>query len=75
MKERLKQHIEDLKSEYEAGQKMLSDLESKQLDLRTTLLRISGAIQTLEELLGEEENDAVENGDPGRRGDRNALGN
>ncbi|NEO62043.1 MAG: hypothetical protein F6J98_17015, partial [Moorea sp. SIO4G2] len=42
-----------LKSEYEAGQKMLAELEAKQANLRETLLRISGAIQVLEETLGQ----------------------
>jgi hypothetical protein len=40
-----------LKSEFEAGQRMLADLESRQAQLRETLLRISGAVQVLEELL------------------------
>jgi ABC-type transporter Mla subunit MlaD len=37
--------------EYDSGQKMLAELEAKQANLRDTLLRISGAIQVLEELL------------------------
>lgn len=40
-----------LREEYEAGTKMLSDLRQKQEELQATLLRISGAIQVLEELL------------------------
>ena len=32
---------------------MLADLETRQADLRSTLLRISGAIQVLEELLAD----------------------
>ncbi|CCI03973.1 hypothetical protein MICAC_5210012 [Microcystis aeruginosa PCC 9443] len=43
---------------------MLADLETQESNLRTTMLRISGAIQVLEELLAkteEEENlDIVE---------------
>ncbi len=42
-----------LKSEFEAGQNMLADLNKKRADLEATLLRISGAIQVLEELLAE----------------------
>ncbi|NEO69750.1 hypothetical protein [Moorena sp. SIO3H5] len=53
MKEKLEQRLQSLKSEYEAGQKMLAELEAKQANLRETLLRISGAIQVLEETLGE----------------------
>ncbi|WP_017718385.1 hypothetical protein [Kamptonema formosum] len=51
MKEQLEQRLQSLKSEYEAGQKMLSDLEAQQASVRQTLLRISGAIQVLEEEL------------------------
>ncbi len=51
MKEQLEQRLQKLKSEFESGQKMLSDLEEQQVNLKTTLLRISGAIQVLEELL------------------------
>ncbi len=51
MQAQLEQRLGDLKTEYQAGQKMLADLEAKQTELRQTLLRISGAIQVLEELL------------------------
>lgn len=53
MKEQLQQRLQTLKAEYEAGQKMMADLEAKQANLRDTLLRISGAIQVLEEVLSE----------------------
>ncbi|MCZ8068517.1 MULTISPECIES: hypothetical protein [unclassified Microcystis] len=59
MKEQIKERIEQLKAEYESGQKMLADLEIQESNLRSTMLRISGAIQVLEELLAkaeEEEN-------------------
>lgn len=55
MQERFKQKIKTLKQEYEAGRKMMAELEAKQNGLRDTLLRISGAIQVLEELLNEEQ--------------------
>ncbi len=62
MKEQIEQRLKELKTEFESGQKMLADLEAKQANLRDTLLRISGAIQVLEELLTEtqpkEENNA-----------------
>lgn len=51
MREQLEHRLQGLKSEYEAGQKMLADLEVRQAQLRETLLRISGAIQVLEEVL------------------------
>lgn len=53
MKEQLAARLQALKSEYESGQRLLGELELKQANLRDTLLRISGAIQVLEELLGE----------------------
>lgn len=51
MKEQLQQRLESLQSEFEAGQKMLADLESQSVRARETLLRISGAIQVLGEEL------------------------
>jgi hypothetical protein len=51
LRQRLERRLSELKSEYQAGQKMLVDLEARQAELRQTLLRISGAIQVLEELL------------------------
>lgn len=54
MKEKMEQRLQQLRSEYETGQKMLADLEAKQLNLRETLLRIHGAIQVLEEVLEED---------------------
>lgn len=53
MREQLEQRLEALKAEFFSGKKMLADLEDQQEKLRTTLLRISGAIQVLEELLAE----------------------
>ncbi|MEG4069227.1 hypothetical protein QUA42_18175 [Microcoleus sp. Pol11C2] len=62
MQEKLQQRLQSLKTEYEAGQKMLADLEAKQANLRDTLLRISGAIQVLEEALSEaNESDLADN--------------
>jgi hypothetical protein len=54
MQQQLEQRLKQLKVEFEAGQKMLADLEAKQANLRTTLLRISGAIQVIEEELAKE---------------------
>lgn len=41
----------ELRSEFDAGNKMLQEMALKQDELKTTLLRISGAIQVLEEVL------------------------
>ncbi len=54
MKNQLEQRLKELKTEFESGQKMLAELEAKQTNLKTTLLRISGAIQVLEETLGQQ---------------------
>jgi predicted nuclease with TOPRIM domain len=53
MKSQLKQRLQELKAEFEAGQKMLAELDAKRADTKDTLLRISGAIQVLEELLNQ----------------------
>jgi len=54
MRERMETRMAELKAEFEAGQKMLAELEAKQANLRDTLLRISGAVQVLEEELAKE---------------------
>jgi predicted nuclease with TOPRIM domain len=51
MREQLEQRLHELKAEWETGQHMLAELETKQAHLRETLLRISGAVQVLEEML------------------------
>jgi predicted nuclease with TOPRIM domain len=51
MREQLQKRLEELKAEFDDGQKMLHELETKRANLRQTLLRISGAIQVLEEEL------------------------
>lgn len=54
MKDKIQQRLQSLKTEFEAGQKMLAELEARQAHLRDNLLRISGAIQVLEETLDED---------------------
>ncbi len=55
MKEQLQTRIEELKKEFETGQARLRELEMQETRLRETLLRISGAIQVLEEMLMKKE--------------------
>lgn len=55
MRQQLENRLKELKAEYESGQKVLVDLETKQIDVRNTLLRIQGAIQVLEEELAKNE--------------------
>lgn len=52
MREQLEKRLSELKAEYEAGEKLTLDYETKLANLRSTMLRISGAIQVLEEALG-----------------------
>ncbi len=51
MREQLQARLANLKQEFQTGQTQLQALERQQSSLRETLLRISGAIQVLEELL------------------------
>jgi hypothetical protein len=51
MREQLLQRLDALKDEFETGQLKLRELETQQSLCRERLLRISGAIQVLEELL------------------------
>jgi hypothetical protein len=53
MQERLESRLGVLKQEFETGQGRLRELELEESRLRETLLRISGAILVLEELLAE----------------------
>ena len=46
--------LKELKEEYKKGQERLLALEQEITNLRSTMLRISGAIQVLEELTGED---------------------
>jgi septal ring factor EnvC (AmiA/AmiB activator) len=52
MKQPFEKRLTELKTEFESGQKMLAQLEERRVNLRDSLLRISGAIQVLEEELG-----------------------
>ena len=47
----LTSRLAELREEYSRGEEQLSDLERRRGQVRDTLLRISGAIQVLEELL------------------------
>ena len=54
MCDRLHTRLGELKKEFTTGQAHLQELEKQQMYLRETMLRISGAIQVLEELLANE---------------------
>jgi len=55
MREQLERRLDELKEEFESGQKMLAEAEARAEALRQSLLRISGAIQVLEEELSRAE--------------------
>ncbi len=50
MKEEIEARIKELKEELESGKKIMEDLDTKRTNIMYTLLRISGAIQALEEV-------------------------
>ncbi|GAC1405870.1 MAG: hypothetical protein NVSMB49_25330 [Ktedonobacteraceae bacterium] len=50
----MKERLAELKAEFEKGQQHLQALDQQRTEIRDTLLRISGAIQVLEELLKQE---------------------
>jgi predicted nuclease with TOPRIM domain len=51
--DRLRERLQELRGEMETGRERLAALERERTEVRDTLLRISGAVQVLEELLGE----------------------
>jgi len=51
LREEMQARLEVLKSELEAGEAELTKVERQRASLHETMLRISGAVQVLEELL------------------------
>jgi predicted nuclease with TOPRIM domain len=51
MSKELQRRLDELKREFEQGQNELRKLEAQRGELTETMLRISGAIMVLEELL------------------------
>ena len=51
MQDQIIARLDELKQEYSRGQTRLQELDIQQAALRETMLRISGAIQVLEEML------------------------
>lgn len=52
--ERVRARLAELRREYALGEARLRELRAEESALRDTVLRISGAIQVLEELAGEQ---------------------
>lgn len=59
MSEQMRDRLTELRREYELGQRRLQEVMAQEVALRETLLRISGAIQVLEELTGAAAEDAA----------------
>ena len=51
MTEQLQARLDELKQEYQLGESRLRELTQQEVLLRETLLRISGAVQVLSELI------------------------
>lgn len=51
MQQQLESRLAELRAEFEKGQQRLKEIEVEASSLRDTLLRISGAIQVLQEEL------------------------
>lgn len=64
MKDQIPDRLKTLEAEYDAGQKMLAELDARRSTLTTTLLRIEGAIQVLKEMSNGAESDEPESAGP-----------
>ncbi len=62
LRTQMTERLEKLSAEFARGQERLSQLEAEAAQLRQTMLRISGAIQVLEEELGAKAPDAAGDG-------------
>ena len=51
MKEQLQKRLEELRAEFEKGKTTLQELDAKTSSVREMMLRLSGAIQVLQEEL------------------------
>jgi len=60
MNEQIEKRLHTLEEEYQNGRRMLAELEAKESGLRSSLLRISGAIQVLREFLPEKPPEATQ---------------
>jgi predicted nuclease with TOPRIM domain len=53
VREKLQARLEELRQQFRTGHSELQELQAREAYLRETTLRLSGAIQVLEELLAE----------------------
>ncbi len=61
MTDQVRARLAELRQEYETGQRRLQELMAQEVAVRETMLRISGAIQVLEELTGKAADGAADN--------------
>jgi len=64
MQEHIESRLAELRRDYQLGQGRLQELNRQATALQETLLQISGAIQVLEELLGQGQDTASPDGRP-----------
>lgn len=55
MRVQIEKRLSDLKEEYSQGERIIAELNDKRETVLQSMLRISGAIQVLNELLAEDE--------------------
>ncbi len=60
----MEERLLELQREFKTGEAQLEELDRQRARLRDTLLRISGAIQVLEELLSQEQKTHAETEEP-----------
>lgn len=58
----IEERLQELRAEYDRGLRQMAQLDRQRQELQHTLLRITGAIQVLEELLVKERVDASGDG-------------
>lgn len=68
VREQIQVRLETLRGELEAGQVELQKLEEQRASLQAAMLRISGAVQVLEELLAAQDPAAHNGNVPGEQG-------
>lgn len=66
MREQIEQRRAELQAEYEKGQQVLASMNKEQQTLEQTLLRISGAMLVLQELLAQPAQEGNGNGNHSR---------
>ena len=63
MQDQIAIRLQQLRAEYQKGQDRLAALEQETFSVKNSMLRISGAIQVLEELLEQRSSEAPQNGE------------